>query len=83
MPETNKWEKGVSRTFLKILENSVNDSMAIRRKKSKEHLIHISQALLHGIHTVFPPQSVTKDGIPEPITKVKLERAEGLWETRK
>ena len=83
MLDTNKWKKGEINKFLKILQDFVDDFIKICQPKSEEHMIYLSQALLHGINTVFTPNLVTKDCIPYPISEAKLGKGEVLWEATK
>jgi hypothetical protein len=46
-------------------------------------ILHFSRAMLHGIHTVFPPPSSTGHGGGDPISEKKLKAGDGLWEVRK
>ena len=55
--EKNKLKKGKTDKFLKILEDFVDDFIKIYQPQSEEHLLHLSQSLLHVIHTFFPPPS--------------------------
>ena len=77
-PHKNNWKKGENEKLLKILEDLVDDFINICQLKTEENLLYLSQALLHGIHIVFPPPSVTKDGIPDPISEEKLENGKVL-----
>ena len=81
MLDTNTWKKGESEKLLKILEDLVDYLINTFQPKLEEHLINLSLSLLHGIHTVYPPPSVTKYGIPDPISESKLEKGQGLRET--
>jgi hypothetical protein len=48
------------------------------------HISKIRRAAIHGIHSVFPPTSVTKHiGGKEPISDRKLENGDGNFETEK
>ena len=62
-----KWKKGESKKYIKVLEDFFDDFVSICHPKSEEHLLHLLRALLHGIHTVFPPPSVAKYSSPDPI----------------
>ena len=46
-------------------------------------LRHCSRALLHGIHSVFPPPAISGHNGEDPISIKKLLEKEGLWEVRK
>ncbi|KAL7546138.1 hypothetical protein ACHAWF_014914 [Thalassiosira exigua] len=49
----------------------------------KEALRHCSRAILHGIHSVFPPPAITGHAGEDPVSLKKLLAGEGLWEVRK
>ena len=38
---------------------------------------------MHGIHSVFMPPNVMKNGLRDPISIKKLDQGEGLWGFRK
>ena len=46
-------------------------------------LLHLSRALLHGIHSVFLPPQVSGNNRQDLISKKKLESGEGQWAVRK
>jgi len=46
-------------------------------------LLHFTWAVLHGIHTVFPPPEPMEDQEDEPISVKKLKQGNGLWSTKK
>ena len=48
-----------------------------------EQLLHLSRALLHGIHSVFPPPKVSGHNGQDPISKENLDSGEYQWEVRK
>ena len=45
-----------------------------------EHLLHLSRALLHGIHSVFLSPQVSGHNEQDPISKKNLESGEVQWE---
>ena len=63
-----------------IIEVYVDDFIAGSNVIDRLHLQHVSRAMLHGIHAIFPPPSVTKHCGEDPISKGKLEKGEGVWE---
>ena len=46
-------------------------------------LLHLSRALLHGIHSVFLPPQVSGNNRQDLISKKKLESGKGQWAVRK
>jgi len=47
---------------------------------SQEQLRHVANAIMHGIHDVFPPDEVDSN---DPISERKLRQGEGIYDTRK
>lgn len=39
--------------------------------------------MLHGIHAIFPPPSITQHNGFDPISEAKLDKGEGTWSTTK
>ena len=70
-------------TYTNLIEVFVDDFIAITNNGSHEHLTHLSRAMLHGIHSVFPPPEKSGHTGPEPISEKKLEEGEGTWKTTK
>ena len=48
------------------------------KSTDKEALRHCSRAVLHGIHRVFPPPSVTGHNGADPVSVKKLLKGEGV-----
>ena len=48
-----------------------------------ETLWHASRVLLHAIHAIFPPQSITKHQGGNPISLKKLLAGDKVWAIRK
>ena len=71
--------------FLHLLKVYINDFIQLAQSTDPTQLLHLSCALLHGIHSVFPPPSVTGGGAKEdPIAlKKKLHQGNSLWESCK
>ena len=70
-------------TFLHMLEVYVDDFISLAQTKDQNKLRHLSRALLHGIHSVFPPPAISGHNGEEPISIKKMKEGEGLWEVRK
>lgn len=47
------------------------------------NLRRISRAMLHGIHTIFPPPAVTGHLGGDPISEKKIDSDEGHWNYKK
>ena len=69
--------------FLHMLEVYVDDFISLAQTRDDKKLRHLSRALLHGIHSVFPPPAISGHNGEEPISIKKLKEGEGLWEVRK
>ena len=62
-----------------VLEVFVDDFIAATNNLSRPHLTKLSRALMHGIHSIFPPPSVTNHNGFDPISEGKLDKGEGTW----
>jgi len=69
--------------FLQLLEVYVDDFIQLVQSSDPAVLLHCSRALLHGIHSVFPPPAITGHNGQDPISLKKLMEGEGLWDVRK
>jgi hypothetical protein len=61
----------------------VDDFIGYTNNPSKDHLLQISRAMIHGIHSIFPPPHITKHSGEDPISEGKIAKGEGLWSTEK
>ena len=68
------------KNFISQLEVYMDDFIAMPQYTSSAQLNHIYRRLLHAIHCVFPPPSISKHRGLDPISINKLEQGEGLWE---
>ena len=69
-----------SEGLVTLLEVYVYDFIAMSNNMSHTHLLQISCAILHGIHAISPPPSVTGHNGFEPVVLSKLEKGEVKWE---
>jgi hypothetical protein len=76
LPETAIESKG----FGYMVEVYVDDFMSLVIPVSREQLRHVANAIMHGIHDVFPPD---EDDSNDPISEKKLQKEEGRYDTRK
>jgi len=83
LPDMSKANGATSTKFLHMLEAYVDDFIQLVQTKDPKVLMHCSRALMHGIHSVFPPPAVTGHSGKEPISGKKLLESKGLWEIRK
>ena len=66
-----------------LIEVFVDDFIACTDAVSKTHLLQVSRAMLHGIHSVFPTWDINGHTGGDPISEKKLDKLEGLWEHTK
>ena len=83
LPKTDGMTAKQVAPFLQLLECYVDDYMQIVQSTDPDVLRHCSRAVLHGIHSVFPPPAISGHLGEEPISIKKLMEDEGLWEVRK
>jgi hypothetical protein len=69
--------------FARLMEVYIDDFIQAAQTTDPEQLLHLSRAMLHGIHSVFPPPSVTGHVGEDPVSLKKLEQGDGRWATRK
>jgi len=69
--------------LVKLLEVYVDDFIGMIQSPTKEQLQHFTRALLHAIHSIFPPASITKVPHDEPVALKKLNNGDGMWATSK
>ena len=67
--------------FLRLLIVYIDDFIHLAQTTDPAQLLHMSHALLHGIHSVFPPPSVTGGKEENPVALKKLHQGNGLWDT--
>lgn len=72
-----------SADFLRLMEVYIDDFIQLAQTTDPDKLLHLSRAILHGIHSVFPPPSITGHDGEDPVSLKKLRQGDGLWETRK
>ena len=68
---------------INIIDVYVDDFIAATNNNTKQNIIHMSRAMLHGIHSIFPPPEITNHNGGDPISEKKLKKLEGLWDTQK
>ena len=66
-----------------LLEVYVDDFIAMSNELRRQHLLHTSIAMLHGIHAILPPLAVTGHNGFEPIAEENLRKGEGMWDITK
>jgi hypothetical protein len=66
-----------------LFEVFVDDFVGLTNNGAKEHLRKISRAMIHGIHSIFPPPEITKHTGEDPISEKKIAKGEGVWAVEK
>lgn len=66
-----------------LLEVYVDDFIAMSNDIRHTHLLQISRAMLHGVHAIFPPPTITGHNGHDPIAENKLNNGDGTWEFQK
>ena len=62
-----------------LLEVFVDDFIGCTDNISRDHLLNFTRAMLHGVHSIFPPPSITGHNGGDPISEKKLDQLDGLW----
>ena len=83
LPEMAKLSNKEGANFLQMLEVYVDDFIQMAQTNDEARLRHCSRAILHAIHSVFPPPEISRHSGEDPISLKKLLAGEGLWEVRK
>ena len=66
--------------LLYLIEVFVDDFIGMCVPRSKLELDHVSRAIQHGIHDIFPPDT---DDDEDPTSLKKLRKGDGAWALRK
>jgi hypothetical protein len=66
-----------------LLEVFVDDFIGMTNQITPTNLTNLSRAMIHGVHSVFPPPDVSGHNGHDPISQPKLQKGEGLWEFKK
>jgi hypothetical protein len=75
--------EGTDNGDITLFEVFVDDFVGLTNNGSMEHLQKISRAMIHGIHSIFPPPDVTKHSGEDPISEKKIKKGEGIWAVEK
>ncbi len=67
----------------RFVEVYVDDFIAGTNNISQDNLEQMSRAILHGIHSIFPPTAVSGHNGEDPVSFGKLLKGEGFWDFKK
>ena len=58
----------------------VDDFIGLTNLITHDHLKQVSRAMLHGVHSMFPPPNISGHNGEDPVSIKKLTDGEGTWE---
>jgi len=61
----------------------MDDFVGMTQAPTHCELVHFTRAVLHGIHSIFPPPGPQQPCDDEPISIKKLQQGDGRWNTQK
>ena len=61
----------------------VDDYITYTNNTSHKHITKIARAMLHGIHSIFPPPKISGHNGEDPISQKKLNEGEGMFDYNK
>ena len=69
----NSYEDTITpQEVVNLIEVFVDDYIAVSNAATQQQLLHISRAMLHGIHSIFPTPEVTGHAGEDPIAQMKM-----------
>jgi hypothetical protein len=81
-PQDDQDDEKAITDFLYLLESYVDDFIGLAQTTNADKLRHLSRAMLHAIHSVFPPTAVTRHDGEDPIALKKLLAGNGIWDVQ-
>jgi len=69
--------------LLQLLEVYIDDFIGLIQAPTQQQLQHFTRAILHAIHRIFPPVTITNNPNNEPIALKKLNQGDRLWSHNK
>jgi hypothetical protein len=78
--QPNKSQKTKEITLIEVF---VDDFIGATNNTTPSHLTKISKAMIHGVHSIFPPANVSGHNGQDPVSHSKLIKGEGLWSFQK
>jgi len=65
-----------------LLEVYMDNFLGLTQAPTHCELVHFTQAVLHGIHSIFLPPGPQKNLADKPISNKKLQQGNGIWCTQ-
>jgi len=62
-----------------VIEVFVDGFIRMTNGNTEAHLRHVSRAMLHGVHSIFPPPDPSGHNGKETIAQSKLDNSDGEW----
>ena len=72
----NELEKTKEITLIEVF---VDDFIGAVNNLTDAHLTKVSKAMIHGVHSIFPPPDISGHNGHDPVSHPKLLKEEGLW----
>ena len=66
-----------------MVEVYLDDYIGLTNDQSLPHLTKVSRAMLHGIHSIFPPPHISQHNGEDPISEQKSKQGDGTWDNKK
>ena len=63
-----------------LIEVYMDDYIGATNDPTMSHLQTVSRAMLHGIHSIYPPPIVSGHSGEDPVSAKKLSNGEGRWQ---
>jgi hypothetical protein len=82
-PTEEKPEQKYTTKRTTLVEVFVDDFIGLTNDLNPNHISHVSKSMLHGIHSIFPPEEVTWHPGGDSIAEKKIDKGEGRWDTKK
>ena len=83
LPTTIITADGCNTNDVDLVEVFVDDFIGMSNSTDATHLLHFSRAMLHGVHSIFPPPTVTGHTGGDSIAEKKIDKGEGVWDSTK
>ena len=73
----------LTKDVVTLLEVYVDNFIGMTNHPRRSYRLQLSRAMLHGIHSLFPPPKFTGHCGGDSISKKKLDKEDGLWAFKK